>query len=117
MRNLLLFCAYFVVVVTLVGQGPTFGPLLRRLRLSSSAVDEALVRNQARLAAVRASLDRLDETLTDVRSHEAWSTPCARQHCNVKRATPSGSSGSRQWKTACCPSTTPTTPLSIYAGS
>ncbi len=65
MRNLLLFCAYAVVVVTLVGQGLTFGPLLRRLRLSSSAVDEALVRNQARLAAVRASLDRLDETLTD----------------------------------------------------
>ncbi len=65
MRNLLLFCAYVVVLVTLVGQGLTFGPLLRRLHLSSNAVDEALVRNQARLAAVGASLDRLDEALAE----------------------------------------------------
>ena len=64
-RDLLLMCAYTVVLVTLVGQGLTFGPLLRRLHLGNADVDEALVRNQARLAAVRASLARLDDLLAD----------------------------------------------------
>lgn len=60
-RDLLLFCAYLVVLVTLIGQGLTFGPLLRRLRLPGTEVARALTRNQARAAAMRAALVRLDE--------------------------------------------------------
>jgi CPA1 family monovalent cation:H+ antiporter len=60
-RDLLLFCAYLVVVVTLVGQGLTFGPLVRRLHFPNAQLEEALLRNQARLAAIEASLARLQE--------------------------------------------------------
>jgi monovalent cation/hydrogen antiporter len=60
-RELLHFCAFLVVLVTLVGQGLTFGPLVRRLGLRANHTDEAKERNQARSAAVQASLDRLDE--------------------------------------------------------
>lgn len=60
-RDLLLFCAYLVVIVTLVGQGLTLAPLLRRLRFASTHGADALLRNQARAAAVRAALARLEE--------------------------------------------------------
>jgi monovalent cation/hydrogen antiporter len=58
-RDLVLFCAYVVVLVTLLGQGMTFTPLVRRLKLSGTEVAQALVRNQARAAAVQAGLERL----------------------------------------------------------
>jgi Na+/H+ antiporter len=64
-RDLLLFCAYLVVVVTLVGQGLTFGPLVRRLGFASPELEEALLRNQARLAAIEASLARLQELVAE----------------------------------------------------
>ncbi|MCT2581914.1 Na+/H+ antiporter [Actinophytocola gossypii] len=60
-RDLLLFCAYVVVMMTLIGQGLTFAPLLRRLRLPGTSAARALVRNQARTAALRAALVRLDD--------------------------------------------------------
>ena len=60
-RDLLLFCAFLVVLVTLVGQGGTFAPLVRALGLRANAVDQARLRNRARSAAVRAGLDRLAE--------------------------------------------------------
>jgi CPA1 family monovalent cation:H+ antiporter len=60
-RNLLLFCAFLVVLVTLVGQGITFGPLVRMLGLRANAADQARVRNEARSAAVQSGLDRLTE--------------------------------------------------------
>ena len=60
-RDLLLFCAYLVVLVTLLGQGLTFAPLLRVLRLPGAEVSDALVRNQARTAAAEAALARLQE--------------------------------------------------------
>ncbi|GII25883.1 cation:proton antiporter [Planosporangium mesophilum] len=60
-RDLLLFCAYLVVLVTLIGQGLTFAPLVRRLNLPGTQVIRALTRNQARAAAVRAALERLTE--------------------------------------------------------
>ena len=63
-RVLLLFCAYLVVLVTLVGQGLTFAPLLHRLRLPGTDVTQALTRNQARAAVVEAGLSRL-ETLQE----------------------------------------------------
>jgi CPA1 family monovalent cation:H+ antiporter len=62
-RHLLLFCAYLVVLVTLVGQGLTFAPLLRMLKLRSDESDERRMRAEARLAAVDAALQRLDEVV------------------------------------------------------
>ncbi|MFZ1163769.1 Na+/H+ antiporter [Mycobacterium sp.] len=60
-RDLLLFCTFVVVLVTLIGQGITFAPVVRALGLRANAVDEVRLRNQARMAAVHAALDRLDE--------------------------------------------------------
>ena len=60
-RDLLLLCTFVIVLVTLIGQGGTFGPIVRALGLRADAVDEALLRNRARAAAVEAALDRLDE--------------------------------------------------------
>jgi CPA1 family monovalent cation:H+ antiporter len=60
-RDLLLFCTFVVVLVTLVGQGLTFAPLVRALGLRADAADQARLRNEARAAAVQAGLARLDE--------------------------------------------------------
>ena len=60
-RDLLLYLAFLVVAVTLVAQGLTFGALARRLGVQASAADGVRQRNEARLAAVDAALDRLDE--------------------------------------------------------
>ncbi|GAB3322133.1 Na+/H+ antiporter [Geodermatophilus aquaeductus] len=68
-RDLLLFCAFLAVLVTLVGQGATFGPLVRRLRLRADAADAARLRNQARIAAVEAGLTRLDELQAEQHDH------------------------------------------------
>ena len=58
-RDLLLFCAFLAVLVTLVGQGLTFAPLVRALGCRADQADEARLRNQARIAAVEAGLARL----------------------------------------------------------
>jgi CPA1 family monovalent cation:H+ antiporter len=60
-RDLLLFCTFLVVLVTLVGQGVTFAPLVRALGLRADAADQARLRNQARAAAAEAALHRLEE--------------------------------------------------------
>ena len=60
-RDLLLFCTFCVVLVTLVGQGITFTPLVRALGLRANEADKARLRNEARTASVQAALDRLDE--------------------------------------------------------
>ncbi|MET7867663.1 Na+/H+ antiporter [Micromonospora taraxaci] len=60
-RDLLLFCTFVVVLVTLVGQGLTFAPLVRMLGLRANETDQARVRNEARSAAVEAALARLDD--------------------------------------------------------
>jgi Na+/H+ antiporter len=59
--DLLRFCTFVVVLVTLVGQGLTFAPLVRRLGLKANDADAVRVRNEARSAAVKAALNRLDE--------------------------------------------------------
>ena len=69
-RDLLLFCTFLVVLVTLVGQGLTFGPLVRRLGLRADHADMARLRNQARSESVRAALARLDEVGETVREGE-----------------------------------------------
>jgi CPA1 family monovalent cation:H+ antiporter len=60
-RDLLLFCAFVVVLVTLIGQGLTFAPLVNRLGLRANDADNARQRNEARSASVQAALSRLDE--------------------------------------------------------
>jgi CPA1 family monovalent cation:H+ antiporter len=60
-RELLLFCAFLAVLVTLVGQGLTFAPLVRALGLRADQADEARLRNQARTAAVESALELLDD--------------------------------------------------------
>jgi monovalent cation/hydrogen antiporter len=60
-RDLLLFCTFLVVLVTLVGQGVTFGPLMRALGLRANAADQARLRNHARVASAEAAMRRLDE--------------------------------------------------------
>jgi CPA1 family monovalent cation:H+ antiporter len=63
-RDLLLFCTFVVVLVTLVGQGLTFAPIVRALGLHASENDQARLRNEARSASVEAALDALDELRT-----------------------------------------------------
>jgi monovalent cation/hydrogen antiporter len=64
-RDLELFCAFLVVVVTLVGQGLTFGFVARALGVHADQADEALVRTRARAASVQAGLARLDQLAED----------------------------------------------------
>jgi len=64
-RDLELFCAYLVVVATLVGQGLTFGVIARALRVRADQADAALVRTQARAASVQAGLACLDQLAGD----------------------------------------------------
>jgi CPA1 family monovalent cation:H+ antiporter len=67
--HLLHFCAFVVVLVTLLGQGLTFAPLVRRLGLRANQTDLARERNEARSASVRAALDRLDEIHQEKHDH------------------------------------------------
>jgi CPA1 family monovalent cation:H+ antiporter len=60
-RDLILFCTFVVVVVTLVGQGVTFAPIVRALGVLADPADEASLRNQARAASVQAGLACLDQ--------------------------------------------------------
>jgi len=64
-RDLLLFCTYVVVVVTLVGQGVTFGPIARALGVHADPADAAALRNEARAASAQAGLTRLDQLTED----------------------------------------------------
>jgi CPA1 family monovalent cation:H+ antiporter len=68
-RDLMQFCAFVVVLVTLIGQGLTFAPLVRRLGLRANKADLARERNEARSAAARAALDRLDEIQHEKHDH------------------------------------------------
>jgi Na+/H+ antiporter len=60
-RDLLLFCTYLVVVVTLVGQGLTFAWVTKAMGVRADPADAALVRTEARAASVQAGLSRLDQ--------------------------------------------------------
>jgi monovalent cation/hydrogen antiporter len=64
-RDLMLLCAYVVVLVTLIGQGLTFAPLLRMLGLRVNATEEIQVRNEARLAALAAASATVDDMEAD----------------------------------------------------
>ena len=60
-RDLLLFLTFVVVLATLVGQGLTLAPLLRRLGVLPDRRKELLEEANARHAVVAAGLRRLDE--------------------------------------------------------
>jgi CPA1 family monovalent cation:H+ antiporter len=79
-RHLLLFCAYLVVLVTLVGQGLTFAPLLRALRLRADETEQRRVRAEARLASIEAGVRRLDELLDDDRVPEEMASRLRRTY-------------------------------------
>lgn len=64
-RDLLLFCAFVVVLVTVVGQGTTFAPLVRRLNVRADAATTSRVRNEARQGAAKAALAQLDRIAKD----------------------------------------------------
>ncbi|GIM96047.1 Na+/H+ antiporter [Paractinoplanes toevensis] len=68
-RDLMQFCAFVVVLVTLLGQGLTFAPLVRWLGLRANKADLARERNEARSAAVQAAIDRLDEIKQEEHDH------------------------------------------------
>ncbi|MBM2618242.1 Na+/H+ antiporter [Actinoplanes sp. LDG1-06] len=68
-RDLLHFCAFVVVLVTLLGQGLTFAPLVQWLGLRANKTDEARERNEARTASVEAALARLDEIQEEKHDH------------------------------------------------
>jgi CPA1 family monovalent cation:H+ antiporter len=72
-RDLLLFCTFLVVLVTLVGQGLTFAPLVRVLGLRADQADQARLRNESRSAAVEAALARLDDM--EAREHDTVDDP------------------------------------------
>jgi monovalent cation/hydrogen antiporter len=81
-RDLLLLCAYIVVLVTLVGQGLTFGPLLRRLGLQEDVAEEMQIRHDARLAAIAAAL----RTVSDMQaSHEIPASVAERARSSLHR--------------------------------
>jgi hypothetical protein len=63
-RDLLIFLAFAVILVTLVGQGLTLGPLIHRLGIRDDQTEqEEEVR--ARLRIAEAALERLDEIAGD----------------------------------------------------
>ena len=85
-RDLLLFCTFVVVLVTLVGQGLTFAPLVRALGLRANETDQALLRNEARAASVEAALARLDEMVEDahVQEHDHEAVETMRGHLRTR---------------------------------
>jgi monovalent cation/hydrogen antiporter len=64
-RELMLLCAYLVVLVTLVGQGLTLGPVLRMLGLRDDRAGRLRARGEARVAAAEAALRQLEDMSGD----------------------------------------------------
>ncbi|HEY7591315.1 MAG TPA: Na+/H+ antiporter [Candidatus Limnocylindrales bacterium] len=60
-RSLLIFLAFSVILVTLVGQGLTLPLIVRWLGLESDGRDEAEEEHQARQLAAQAAVQRIDE--------------------------------------------------------
>jgi CPA1 family monovalent cation:H+ antiporter len=60
-RDLIVFCAFAVILFTVVGQGLTLGPLIERARVFDDEESVAEQESEARLRAAQAALARLDE--------------------------------------------------------
>ena len=63
-RNVILFVTFGVILVTLVGQGLTLGPLIRRLKLTADR-DEEVEEVTARHLSALAALERLNKLAAD----------------------------------------------------
>ncbi|MEV4620525.1 Na+/H+ antiporter [Asanoa sp. NPDC049573] len=85
-RDLLLFCTFVVVLVTLVGQGLTFAPLVRALGLRANKSDQAMLRNEARSASVEAALERLTEVASENDPDEVRAIAATRGQLNARLA-------------------------------
>src|SRR5450631_2312196 len=66
-RDLVLFLTFAVIVVTLVGQGLTLPPLIRRLGLVTRDEQDAVLVAEARRRLTVLALGRLDELTGDER--------------------------------------------------
>ena len=64
-RALVIFCAYILVLVTLVAQGTTLAPVVRALHLPTNGAEARKRLAEARAAAVDAGLKRLDDLLEE----------------------------------------------------
>lgn len=62
-RDLIVFAAYVVVLVTLLVQGVTFAPLLRRLRLESDDSEQTVLRSEAWVSTLQAGMTRLEQLI------------------------------------------------------
>ena len=60
-RSLILFLTFAVILVTVVGQGLTLPALIRRLGVTEDGSEEEQEELRARLVAIRAATERLDE--------------------------------------------------------
>ncbi|MEZ4595570.1 MAG: hypothetical protein R3C32_01350 [Chloroflexota bacterium] len=67
-RDLLVFLAFCVILVTLVGQGLTLAPLIRALHIEPDD-DVAREEEEARRTATQAALDELDRLRGDWPTH------------------------------------------------
>jgi Na+/H+ antiporter len=60
-RDLIIFLVYVTILVTVVGQGLTLGPLIRRLGVVDDGESVQRWENKARLRAARAAIARIDQ--------------------------------------------------------
>ncbi|MCW3000184.1 MAG: Na+/H+ antiporter [Solirubrobacterales bacterium] len=60
-RDLIIFLVYVTILVTVVGQGLTLGPLIRRLGVTDDGESQQRWEDTARLRAARAALARIDQ--------------------------------------------------------
>jgi CPA1 family monovalent cation:H+ antiporter len=60
-RDLIIFLVYATILITVVGQGLTLGPLIRWLGAVDDGEAQLRWENKARLRAARAAIDRIDE--------------------------------------------------------
>jgi Na+/H+ antiporter len=69
-RDLIIFLVYVTILITLVGQGLTLGPLIRWLGAVDDGEAQLRWENKARLRAARAAIDRIDELAGEDWVHE-----------------------------------------------
>jgi Na+/H+ antiporter len=69
-RDLIIFLVYVTILVTVVGQGLTLGPLIRRLGVVDDGEGQQRWENKARLRAAQAAISRIDELVDDDWVHE-----------------------------------------------
>ena len=86
-RDLVIFLTFVVIFVTLVGQGLTLAPVIRRLGLGSEEGQKAdLVRARSDMG--RAALAAIDHTSTRRASRRRWRRGCAPSLPRRSRSTP-----------------------------